>query len=177
MRAKEFIAESSFRTDNPGGEWLRHEQKDAAAAGENQFGGPKRFGATTGWFNAFVLVPVTELIHIPGVMGEQGLTRDDSLAWLVKEMGENNRLPLSNGDKQYPPFIVVDYTGQPWVNEGNHRIKAARVLKWEYLPIQIKYFAGGEEADGPLTPTLIQQYDAQGKAAGYSSGNDFKGKL
>jgi hypothetical protein len=51
---------------------------------------------------------------------------------------------------------MVAYNGEAWVNEGNHRIMAAAKLGWSELPVEIKYFDGGEWIeDGPLYPPKI----------------------
>jgi hypothetical protein len=174
MRLVEF-AGLSFSMDNPGGGWLAAEQEDCARAGKNQHGAPKRFGATTGYFSRKVLLPVSLISRLNGRMGEQYNTREDDLAWLVDYMGKNNHLPVENG-KQYAPFITVDMNGTPWVSEGNHRIKAAKQLGWKYLPVELKYFSGGEEKDGMLNPVAARGYDTSAISAGFKPDNEFRGK-
>jgi len=47
----------------------------------------------------------------------------------------------------------VAHDGSAWVNEGNHRIMAAAELGWETLPVEIRYFDGGERAkSGAMYP-------------------------
>ena len=174
MRLFEFTS-LDFRTDNPGGQWLENEREDCNEKGTNQYGAPKRFGNVTGYFDRVVLLPVDIVSRIRGIMGEQSRTREDDLNWLVTEMGDNNRLPLTQTGKQYAPFIQVDQTGTPWVNEGNHRIKAAKILKWQYIPIELRYFAGGEEENGLLAPDRVTAYDARAISAGFKPGNEFQG--
>lgn len=49
-----------------------------------------------------------------------------------------------------------DYVLKDWVNEGNHRIMAAYRLNWQDMPIEIRYFDGGERIkDGPMYPGKI----------------------
>jgi hypothetical protein len=51
---------------------------------------------------------------------------------------------------------MVAYNGEAWVNEGNHRIMAAYRLNWPDMPIEIRYFDGGERIkDGPMYPGKI----------------------
>ena len=176
MRLLEF-ASLALYLDNPGGEWISSQHAQCKKEGKNSHGAPNRFGPVTGSFSRGVLIPVSMLSYVDGVMGEQGRTREESFDWLKKEMSENNRLPLGNSGSQYKPFIVVDYTGRPWVNEGNHRIKVAKALGWEYLPVELRYFSGGEEAGGPFSPEKIKQYDATGVSNGFTPGNDFQGQL
>lgn len=161
--ASESINEAELHQDNPRGEWLKHQQATCAEAGTNAYGAPLRFGATTADFEGPVVLPVEVLSRIKGVMGEQDRTRYTDLASLVDYMGKNNHLPLNSYGKEYLPFITVDYTGTPWVNEGNHRIKAAKELGWKWLPVRVHYFAGGELADGMLSPDKVEKWDAQGQ--------------
>jgi hypothetical protein len=91
-------------------------------------------------------------------------------------MGTNNHLPVENG-RQYNPFITVDMNGNAWVSEGNHRIKAARKLNWHYLPVEIRYYAGGEKAFGVLAPSQAKQYDSRALAEGFLPDNEFRGKI
>lgn len=158
MRIYEFITESqpTLHTDNPGGEWLKDKIDYAKKKGPNPYGVP-HMGSITGYFNGPVEVPVSILKTIPGARGEQNNVRKDDLEWLKNYMKTNNRLPpvSSTNDKEYTPFIVVGYDGKPWVNEGNHRIMAASELGWKTLPVEIRYFDGGEKIDGLLSPNKI----------------------
>lgn len=161
MRAKEFITEAHLRTDNPGGSWIKHQQEDCIEAGTNQFGCPKRFGAVTGSYDAPVMLPVAVVAKCKGMRGEQANVRQDDLEWLTNHM-KGGKLPPTERGTEYVPYIQVAYDGTPWVNEGNHRIMAAKALGWEWIPIELRYFAGGEEANGPLSPAKVAQWDAQG---------------
>ena len=54
------------------------------------------------------------------------------------------------------PFINVAYNGEAWVNEGNHRIMAAAALGWDTLPVELRYFDGGERIEhGAMYPAKI----------------------
>lgn len=176
MRLFEFEA-LHLSIDNPGGEWLFRKQQECKKDGTNQFGAPNRFGPVTASFERKVLLPVKLVSQVSGIMGEQDRTREDDFAWLKKEMGENNRLPLFGSGNQYAPFIMVDYTGIPWVNEGNHRIKVAQALGWKYIPIELRYFVGGEEAAGSFSPEKVKNYDSTALSLGYQPGNDFQGQI
>jgi hypothetical protein len=163
MRAKEFIVEfAELHTDNPGGKWLEGEKQMSRKSGTTEFGCPSRFGSVTASFSEPVLVPVDLAAEVPGMRGEQKNVRQDDLAGLVKLMQKTGRLPdgMTKG-KEYPPFIMIDYAGRPWVNEGNHRIMAAKKLGWKYIPIEVRYFAGGEENKGPWDPNHLLTYSKQ----------------
>ena len=148
----------SLSIDNPGGEWLENKRKDAATYGKKSSGAPVSFGAVTASYDNPVTLPLSLLKNLRGVEDEQNNVRSESLDSLVKHMGENNRLPLGyNTGREYSPFITVDQNGTPFVNEGNHRIMAAAKLGWDYLPVNIRYFNGGERVDGILKPSTIKE--------------------
>ena len=95
-------------------------------------------------------------------------------------MGKNDRCPpfeIGVSD-QYFPFITVDYQGTPWVNEGNHRIMTAKELKWKFMPVELKYFSGGERnKDGLLSPDIVKKYDAEAIEKGYNPDDNFKAHI
>lgn len=164
MRAREFIFEQAqLRTDNPGGDWLKYKIQDIQSAGTNRFGAPARFGSTTAWFTEPVMIPVAIAAMIDGISGEQSNVRKDSLDWLTKYMKANGHLPKTERGTEYVPFITVDYTGTPWVNEGNHRIMAAKALGWKYIPVELKYYTGGEKQEGLLSPDKVIKWDQAGR--------------
>lgn len=160
-----------FRTDNPGGNWLREEQDYNLSKGVNKHGCPSRFGATTGWFKRKVLLPVSVLSSLRGLSGEQNAVRPDSLEWLTKHMKRYKRLPYvdSASKRHYSPYIMVWQDGTPYVNEGNHRIMAAQRLGFKYLPIEISYFSGAEQKDSSvLSPDKVKAYDSDAHSEGFT---------
>ena len=82
-------------------------------------------------------------------------------------MGTTKRLPM-HSEKQYPPFVVVLQDGRPWVSEGNHRIMVAKHLGWKYMPIELRYFTGGEGETGILSPDKIKKYNAEAERLGFN---------
>lgn len=146
-----------LKTSNPGGDWLKYEQERNTEGGRGEFGQPRRFGAETAWFDDPVKVPMSVLSKLKGLRGEQENVRKDDLEGLKKLMGETGKLPPSstNPKKEYVPFIMVNQDGEAWVNDGNHRIMAAKALGWTELPVSVKYFSGGELADGPMSPDKL----------------------
>ena len=156
--------------DNPGGTWLKEEQEYCQSKGLNRYGSPARFGAVTGTWNRHVLLPVDVLAKLHGVNGEQDNVRPASLKSLVDHMGATKRLPLidEDSDRHYAPFVVVYLDGTPYVNEGNHRIMAAKKLGFKYLPVELRYFSGGEEAKGILSPNKVKTFDGGAHKLGYT---------
>lgn len=163
MRANEFLAEAAlqFYDEVPNEEWLQHAIDYVSKQPKDGFGRPRMI-EVTGRFNRPVVGSIGRLVSIPGARGEQSNVRENDLQAIMKIMRETGKLPLGRDGKEYVPLIGVDYTGQPWVLEGNHRIMAAWNLytkehndKWDRMPVEIRYFDGGERADGPLNPKRI----------------------
>ena len=175
MKLFEIASTLTFSQDNPGGDWLEGKKRGNEHHKKTEFGTPKYFGPVTGYFSRTVLLPVSLVAKVKGMRGEQNNVREDDLASLMDVMGKTGQLPMSNG-KQYAPFIMVDQEGHPWVNEGNHRIMAAVKLGWEFIPVEVRYFTGGEDEAADFSPAKLKAFDAKAIAAGYKPGNDFKAK-
>jgi hypothetical protein len=147
-----------LRTDVPSDEWLAGKRQYAQKKGRNRHGAPY-MGTPTAFVRGRLEVPVELLAKLPGMSGEQQNVRKDSLRWLMQYMKTNGHLPTygdPGAEHEYEPFINVAYNGEAWVNEGNHRIMAAAALGWRTLPIEIRYFDGGERVeDGPMYPGKI----------------------
>lgn len=178
-KRKEQASSLQLRTDNPGGRWLAGKLEDPSVKKFNSKGAPERFGEDTAYYSTDVLVPVSVLSKLKGAQGEHTFVREESLAWLKNFMEENNKLPPlpHSPERQYVPFIQVNYAGDAWINEGNHRIKVAKLLGWDYLPVRIQYHLGGEDiSDGVLAPTRVKAYHSKALSEGYDITN-FQGKL
>lgn len=152
-----------LRSDIPSEHWLNSKKSLANEYGVDPTTGvPRSFGVITGYFegNTPIKIPVDVLKVIKGQKGEQNSVRKDDLAWLVNYMKEGY-LPIMNG-KEYYPYIEVDQNGNPWINEGNHRIMAADQLDWEWMSVEIRYFNGGETIDnGLLSPDKIKAWQEE----------------
>lgn len=156
-KKNEEINEALLVTDVPNEDWLEGKVNYAKERGRNSFGVPY-MGSTTGYVRqpSYVELPVDLLARIPGARGEQKNVRYDDLEAIMKIMKDTGKLPLTQSGKEYMPFITVAWNGEPWVSEGNHRIMAAKRLGWKTLPVELKYFDGGERVEsGPLYPGKI----------------------
>lgn len=161
----------TLRVSNPGGEWLKENQEACREGGKNQFGCPKVWGPVTASFKGNVLMPVSLIQHIPGMRGEQHNVRPNTIAWMTENMGQSGRLPQMDGG-DYAPFIMVDIDGNSWVSEGNHRIMTAVRLGWHYLPVEIRYFSGGEQdRTGIMAPRKVIQRHQEAERLGYNMEN------
>jgi len=117
------------------------------------------------------MAPVEELAKLRGLKNEQQNVRQDDLQSLIDYGKEHGSFPPSLREGlTYAPFINVDSEGKAFVNEGNHRIMAAKALGWTHVPIEVRYFSGGEQAKGGFTPEMLARWDAEARAAGANPG-------
>ena len=158
MRAQEFITEGTLSVDVPNEDWLQDKIDYAKSKGRNSYGVPY-MGSTTAYVQGTPpRARVMRLASLPGMRNEQTNIRKNDLKWLMDYMEKTGKLPpmSSSPDHEYLPYIAVAYNGEAWVNEGNHRIMAAYRLNWQDMPIEIRYFDGGERIkDGPMYPGKI----------------------
>ena len=126
-------------------EWLHNRVEASKEKGRNRWGVPS-MGRVTGSFTEAVSVPVEVLAKIPGQRNEQDNVRGASLDYI-----------RANWAKviAFPPYIEVAYNGEAWVSEGNHRIMVAVERGEKTLPVEIRYFDGGERVKGPLHPQRL----------------------
>ena len=158
MRANEFIVEGTLSVDVPNEAWLQDKIDYAKSKGRNSYGVPYMGSTTAGVVGTPPRVRVMRLASLPGMRNEQMNVRKNDLKWLMDYMERTGKLPPmgSNPNEEYLPYIMVAYNGEAWVNEGNHRIMAAYRLNWQDMPIEIRYFDGGERiATGPMAPGKI----------------------
>jgi hypothetical protein len=152
------VAEGKLSIDVPNEEWLQDKIDYAKSKGRNSYGVPYMGSTTAGVVGAPPRVRVMRLASLPGMRNEQMNVRKADLKWLMDYMEKTGKLPPmgSNPNEEYLPYIMVAYNGEAWVNEGNHRIMAAYRLNWQDMPIEIRYFDGGERiATGPMAPGKI----------------------
>jgi hypothetical protein len=167
--AKPAYTPPKLRTDNPGGEWLKNKREQSIEDGKKKSGVPIRFGSVTGYFREGndvrkPLIPVEVLARLQGMNDEQNNVRQKDLEAIKKIMDETGRLPPAPDGEDYVPFINVYQDGTAYVNEGNHRIMAAKALGFKYLPVEISYFNGAEQIEsGDLSPKMVTGYDMQAR--------------
>jgi hypothetical protein len=155
MRAREFVSEAKLYIDVPNEDWLQDKIDYAKSRPRNSFGVPY-MSSVTAYPSNEVSVPVSILKQLPGMRGEQKNVRQGDLEAIMKIMKDTGKLPLKDNGKEYAPFVNVAYNGEAWVNEGNHRIMAAAALGWKELPVELRYFDGGERVEsGPMAPRKI----------------------
>lgn len=155
---KQSVSEGKLSVDVPNEDWLQEKIDYAKSKGRNSYGVPY-FGSTTAYVQGTPpRARVMRLASLPGMKNEQMNVRKNDLKWLMDYMEKTGKLPpMGNSpDHEYLPYIMVAYNGEAWVNEGNHRIMAAYRLNWQDMPIEIRYFDGGERIKtGPMAPEKI----------------------
>jgi len=168
------LPDPALRIDNPGGRWLESKRREIAEDGLTRLGAPAYVGPVTGSFDRHVMLPVKVLADVPGLRREQDLVREQDLRSLLEYCRVNGRFPPSatgGPEDTYNPFVQVTTDGKPWMNEGNHRVMVADILGWEYVPVLVRYFAGGEGVDGALSPMRVREYDRAARAGGHTLTN------
>jgi hypothetical protein len=154
--SKSGMAEGRLSVDVPNEDWLQDKIDYAKSKGRNSYGVPY-FGSTTAYVPGTPpRARVMRLASLPGMKNEQLNVRKDDLKRLMDYMDTHKKLPPGRDGEEYLPYIMVAYNGEAWVNEGNHRIMAAYRLNWQDMPIEIRYFDGGERVEsGPMYPGKI----------------------
>jgi hypothetical protein len=127
-----------FHWDNPMGSWLEHERKGAKKG---------RWGSTTAAFGDFMQIPTKMVANLKGKQGENRKLSDPDVIQL--------KASIEKYGLHSPVFINVEYDGHAEINEGNRRTLIAKTLGWKYIPVEIRYYAGGELIDGQWHPDRI----------------------
>ncbi len=129
--------------DNPKGTWLA-EQQERAAKKDKETG--MRHGALTAKIDKIEL-RVSDVRQLKGISDEHTRikSKDKKVVSIAKSIKEKGY------DRDKPIFINVGHDGTALISEGNHRIRAAERADIDIVPVEIAYFAGGEEASGPMS--------------------------
>lgn len=146
LREKKIV----FYEDIPNEGWLKGKRDYAISSPRNEFGVPK-MSSVTGSFNDRVLFPARWASELQGERGEQKNVRQKDLEAIRKIIKETGKFPLMDG-KEYFPYIEIGYDGKPWISEGNHRIMAAVAEGMDYIPVELRYFDGGQRFAGKWSP-------------------------
>jgi len=97
-------------------------------------------GRPTGKHDRLIRLPVSWLIKLPGLRGEHKVLTLDmpKIQGMSKIVGDNG------WQRANPVTLGVQHDGKVFVDDGNHRIRAAKVAGVESLLCRVKYFGGGE---------------------------------
>ena len=138
--------------DNPGG--AKEAKLKAQAIANEKAGNPDLGKPTAGFFGR---LPTSMLSGLEGMMGEH-LIKDKTTNEKAKKIADSIR---KNGIKENV-FILVDHKGVARIGEGNHRVALAAKFKQATVPVEVQYFAGGENAKGNFN--LLKVYTKHGMA-------------
>lgn len=99
-------------------------------------------------------VNLDEIINLPGMSGEHERIHpgDERVAELVQSMKEKGY------DDSEPVFINVEQDGTVHVNEGNHRMRAAREAGLTDIPVEVRYYGGSDADDSIWMPDRLRNY-------------------
>jgi len=156
MGAADVLKRLGYKTDNPGGEWLegtrRAAKKRAESAEANKCG--ISWSAPTTAYIRGLMFPISRLQYIPGACGEHIYIKEND----PRVIDLSNKISKDGFLTDRAPFINVRYDGKPFVNEGNHRIRAAKLSGLTHIPIDISWFDGSEEVDGFNPSDVLKNY-------------------
>jgi len=146
-----------YWTDNPKGEWLKEQREYAAEKmKQNPVTGIARGSQTASIGGAFgkAEMRTSFLKDLPGARGEEAFRTSSHKAKLIRETVEDE------GWKPDPIMVWVNYDGKVYIAEGNHRVALAVERGEEFLPVDIRYFAGSEEVEGLFNPKTLEKNKA-----------------
>ena len=145
---------------NPQGRWLKEEMRRAAK--ELHRKGFPLAGAET--FSLVAKLPTKLLVQLPGRNNEHKfIKRDDAKVKSMAEFIKKNGSIKGDSGKFYAPFVQINYRGQAFINEGNHRVRAYAAAGRKDIPVQIQYHAGGELRRGPVSLVTVMKYNRKRK--------------
>jgi hypothetical protein len=150
------VTKAKFYEDIPNENWLQGKIDYAMRSPRNEFGVPK-MSSITGSFKAPVMVPTRWFQDAKGQRGEEKNVRQKDLEAIRKIIRDTGKFPLNDDGTEYVPYVEIGYDGKPWVSEGNHRIMAAIAEGMEYMPIELRYFDGGQRRAGKFAPENIKE--------------------
>lgn len=149
---KSFIQES-FHSDIPNETWLKQKQETA----EERYHRNKGItGSITGHFDHLHVLDPQKLKDIPGLNDEHHFREDPKSPKSLKL-----KHPSEFDTSKNPISISINHRGEPFVAEGNHRLGYAVTHGIKQIHAEIKYFNGGERANGPLHPSKLKNWRAE----------------
>lgn len=146
------------KVSNPGGDWLatkqRYAEEDAAKRARSGYAEGTATGPVTGWLDKPVLMDPAKVSQLPGAMNEQPKPGNPKYDALFKSMSRKGYDPEEGG----PILVGVSHRGNAHIIEGNNRAAVARDLGLPAIPVEVRWFAGGEQASGAMHPDRLANY-------------------
>ena len=155
------VGETKIGVDNPGGQWLKSKvakaEEDMATAPDSSYRSKGLAGSTTAYTKTAVMLPVADLAGVPGAQNEApapGSRKYDDLAADVAARGFQQE---QDGNAI---LVGVNHLGQPYLLEGNHRVAVAAANGIHTIRAEVRWYNGGETADGTFTPAKVKEMTA-----------------
>ena len=141
-----------FRSDIPNEDWLNTKRRYAEEDAE-KYGTPSAkkllTNATTGSFRKPVVLPTSILRDLPGANDEHLIANNPKLPPLIDSISKHGF------DADNPILVGVNQRGEAYILEGNNRVRAAAETGVAEIPVEIRYFNGGERESGILSPEKV----------------------
>jgi len=139
-----------------GKRWLKEQREYAAEQmKQNPIAGIGRGAQTANiGLKKEVSIRTSILKDLPGARGEEAYRTSSPQAKNLRETVE------AEGWKPDPVMVWVNYDGKVYIAEGNHRVGLAIERGEEFIPIDIRYFAGSEQVEGILNPKILEKNKA-----------------
>lgn len=166
-------------SDIPNDTWLRSKQGYA----DEDYEEARNRGRTTG-FNAnrlngkvtadiYVWLPTSAISDLPGLSGEHEPGPEQRGRGVKARLLAPSMKNGYNYDKGNSIFVVVNHRGEAFIAEGNNRTALAAQNGIARLPVNVRYFNGGELADGPMSPVRLLALKPERIIEGLTEANNF----
>jgi hypothetical protein len=148
-------------TDNPGGSWLqnkrRRAEEDMRTADPSSSSSKGLTGAITAYMPKPINLPVDILSSLSGANDEVRRAGDARYDELAADVARRGFVPDQDGNAV---VVGVNHLGQAYLKEGNTRVAVARDFGVPSVRAEVRWFNGGELADGPFSPSVVERLAA-----------------
>ena len=153
------LKEVGYRIDNPSDTWAKGKQKSAERVAEESDEGTatKKLlsGPQTGFLGTNKNTMFLDTNFVASIKGANdeipaaGQSKYDDLMRSVSKSG------FDTDQKGNKIMIGVNHKGDAFIMEGNNRTRIALEQGVPAVKVEVKYFNGAEEVDGPYSPDNI----------------------
>ena len=144
--------------DMLGSDWLSNKQRSAkkaqVVAEKAGYAPSAPRGPITGSTERPMLMDPVKVSQLPGAMKEDPKPGNPKYDALMKSMSKKGYDPEQGG----PIVVGVSHQGTPYIIEGNNRAAVARDLRLPAIPVEVRWYAGGERVPGALSPDKLSDY-------------------
>tara|TARA_E500000318_G_scaffold70972_1_gene65748 strand:- start:41 stop:718 length:678 start_codon:yes stop_codon:yes gene_type:complete len=153
------LKEVGYRIDNPSDTWAKGKQKSAERVAEEADEGTSTkkllSGSQTGFLGTNKNIMFLDTNFVASIKGANdeipaaGQSKYDDLMRSVSKSG------FDTDQKGNKIMIGVNHKGDAFIMEGNNRTRIALEQGVPAVKVEVKYFNGAEEVDGPYSPDNI----------------------